>query len=153
MAMAWPAFRKDAGRCARIEGMQTRVHASRTPTILYVDCSLHSGIVRRRLDGLRCYAAVRKWRVETLEHKDCTPAALREAPLAHVPVGVGPALLGPLLTAFMGRIGPSVADGSTVTRVTPAWSAFCMVVVCMVSEKVWNCVGFHYTSRPSLVYG
>ena len=50
-----------------------------SPTILYVDCSLHSGIDRRRLDGLRRYAAARKWRVETLEHKDCSPAALREA--------------------------------------------------------------------------
>jgi AraC-like DNA-binding protein len=57
------------------------------PTILYVDCSLHSGIDRRRLDGLRRYAAARKWRVETLEHKDCTPAALREALARLRPIG------------------------------------------------------------------
>ena len=57
------------------------------PTILYVDCSLHSGIDRRRLDGLRRYAASRKWRVETLEHKDCTPEALREALARLHPVG------------------------------------------------------------------
>ena len=67
--------------------MQTRVHARQPPTILYVDCSLHSGIDRRRLDGLRRYAAVRKWRVETLEHKDCTPAALREALARLRPIG------------------------------------------------------------------
>ena len=57
------------------------------PTILYVDCSLHSGIDRRRLDGLRRYAAARKWHVETLEHKDCTPAALREALVRLRPIG------------------------------------------------------------------
>ena len=57
------------------------------PTILYVDCSLHSGIDRRRLDGLRRYAAARKWRVETLEHRDCTPAALREALARLRPIG------------------------------------------------------------------
>ncbi len=58
-----------------------------TPTILYVDCSLHSGIDRRRLDGLRRYAAARNWRVETLEHRDCTPAALREALARWRPIG------------------------------------------------------------------
>ena len=58
-----------------------------SPTILYVDCSLHSGIDRRRLDGLRRYAAARKWRVETLEHRDCTPAALREALARLRPIG------------------------------------------------------------------
>ena len=57
------------------------------PTILYVDCSLHSGIDRRRLDGLRRYAAARHWRVETLEHRDCTPAALREALARLRPIG------------------------------------------------------------------
>ena len=57
------------------------------PTILYVDCSLHSGIDRRRLDGLRRYAAARNWRVETLEHRDCTPAALREALARLRPIG------------------------------------------------------------------
>ena len=36
---------------------------------------------------MRRYAAVRKWRVETLEHKDCTPAALREALARLRPIG------------------------------------------------------------------
>jgi LacI family transcriptional regulator len=57
------------------------------PTILYVDCSLHSGIDRRRLNGLRRYADARKWRVETLEHKDCTSAALRDALERLNPIG------------------------------------------------------------------
>ena len=57
------------------------------PTILYVDCSLHSGIDRRRLDGLRRYAAARKWRVETLEHGACSPAALRETLARLRPIG------------------------------------------------------------------
>ena len=61
--------------------------AAHQPTILYVDCSLHSGIDRRRLDGLRRYAASRHWRVETLEHKDCTPATLREALANLRPIG------------------------------------------------------------------
>ena len=56
-------------------------------TILYVDCSLDSGIDRRRLDGLRRYAATRKWRVETLEHRDCSPAALRETLARLRPIG------------------------------------------------------------------
>ena len=58
-----------------------------TPTILYVDCNFVSGIDRKRLDGLRRYAAARKWRVETLEHKDCSPAALREALAKYRPIG------------------------------------------------------------------
>ncbi len=57
------------------------------PTILYVDYSRHLGIDRRRLDGLRRYAATRKWRVETLEHRDCSPAALREALWRLRPIG------------------------------------------------------------------
>ena len=57
------------------------------PTILYVDCHLYSGIDRRRLDGLRRYVVARKWRVETLEHKDCSPAALREALARLRPIG------------------------------------------------------------------
>ena len=67
--------------------MQTCFHASQTPTILYVDCNLRSGIDRRRLDGVRRYAATRKWRVETLEHRDCSPAALREALARLRPIG------------------------------------------------------------------
>ncbi|MBR3086641.1 MAG: substrate-binding domain-containing protein [Kiritimatiellae bacterium] len=57
------------------------------PTIIYADCSLRSGIDRRRLGGLRRYAAARKWRVETLEHGDCSPAALREALARLHPIG------------------------------------------------------------------
>ena len=62
-------------------------HGSRMPAILYVDCNFVSGIDRKRLDGLRRYAAARKWRVETLEHKDCSPAALREALARYKPIG------------------------------------------------------------------
>ena len=57
------------------------------PTILYVDFSPQSGIDRRRLAGLRRYAATRKWSVETLEHKDCSPAALLEALERLRPIG------------------------------------------------------------------
>lgn len=39
------------------------------------------------MDGLRRYAAARKWRVETLEHKDCSPAALRMALAKYRPIG------------------------------------------------------------------
>ena len=60
---------------------------TQVPTILYVDCSLQAGIDRRRLDGLCRYAAARKWRVETLEHRDCTPAALRDAFARVRPIG------------------------------------------------------------------
>jgi len=67
--------------------MQNRVHASRTPTILYVDCEPMSSIGRVRLAGLRRYAAARKWRVEALEHKDCTPAKLRKALAQLRPIG------------------------------------------------------------------
>ena len=56
-------------------------------TILYVDCSPNSGIDRRRLDGMRRYAATRKWRVETLEHRNCSPVALREALAQLRPIG------------------------------------------------------------------
>ena len=59
----------------------------RAPAILYVDFSPNSGIDRRRLDGLRRYAATRKWNVETLEHGDCTPAVLREALARLRPIG------------------------------------------------------------------
>ena len=63
------------------------LETGRMPVILYVDCSFVSGIDMRRLDGLRRYAAARKWRVETLEHKDCSPAALREALARLRPIG------------------------------------------------------------------
>lgn len=42
---------------------------------------------RRRLDGFRRYAVSRKWRVETLEHRDCSPSSRREALSRLHPVG------------------------------------------------------------------
>ena len=57
------------------------------PTLLYVDCRPDDGIEGRRLAGMRRYAAGRGWRVETLEHKDCSPTALREALDRLRPVG------------------------------------------------------------------
>ena len=57
------------------------------PTLLYVDFSPQSGIDRRRLAGLRRYAATRKWSVETLEHRDCSPKALRNALARFHPIG------------------------------------------------------------------
>ena len=64
-----------------------RQESGHAPTILYVDCNFVSGIDRKRMDGLRRYAAARKWRVETLEHRDCSPAALREALAKYRPIG------------------------------------------------------------------
>jgi AraC-like DNA-binding protein len=57
------------------------------PTILYVDCQPRIERERRRLEGMRRYAAGRGWRVETLDHTDCTPAALKEALERLRPVG------------------------------------------------------------------
>ncbi len=57
------------------------------PTILYVDCRPDNGIERRRLEGMRRYAAARGWRVETLEFGPATPAALKEALERLRPVG------------------------------------------------------------------
>ena len=57
------------------------------PTILYVDYSPNLDCDRRRLDGLRRYAAARKWSVATLNHADCTPATLREALARIRPIG------------------------------------------------------------------
>ena len=48
-------------------------------TILYVDYSPDLDSDRRRLDGMRRYAASRGWHVETLDHGVCSPAALRDA--------------------------------------------------------------------------
>ena len=59
----------------------------RLPTILYVDYSPDQDCDRRRLCGLRRYAAAHKWDVETLEHRDCSPAALREALARFRPIG------------------------------------------------------------------
>ena len=75
------------------------------PILLYVDYSPDLDSDRRRRAGLRRYADARKWRVETLEHKDCSPAALREALARLRPIGcaaecwcpettAGPALFG-----------------------------------------------------------
>ena len=59
----------------------------RLPTILYADYSPDQDCDRRRLCGLRRYAAAHKWDVETLEHRDCSPAALREALARFRPIG------------------------------------------------------------------
>ena len=61
--------------------------SSQQPTILYVDYSHGVDSDRRRLDGMRRYAAARDWRVETLNHADCSPAALREAIARIRPIG------------------------------------------------------------------
>lgn len=42
-------------------------------TILYVDCTPESGMGRVRLAGIRRYAAAHGWRVEQLEHENCSP--------------------------------------------------------------------------------
>jgi len=57
------------------------------PTILYVDCRPDNGVERRRLEGMRRYAAGRGWRVEMLDHRECSPAALREASKRLHPIG------------------------------------------------------------------
>lgn len=57
------------------------------PAILYVDFSPGLDSNRRRLDGMRRYAAARGWRVETLDHADCSPAALRNALAKLRPIG------------------------------------------------------------------
>ena len=57
------------------------------PTILYVDCIPSGGMGRLLLAGVRRYAAARKWRVETLEHAVCTPAALHDAIARFRPIG------------------------------------------------------------------
>lgn len=110
------------------EGMQTRVHASQTPTILYVDCSLNSGIDRRRLDGLRRYAAVRKWRVATLEHGVCSPSALREAFARLRPIGCAVECWSPETTLppfLFGRV-PAVYFSRQEGR---GWQGACSVEV------------------------
>ena len=56
-------------------------------TILYVDCVPESGMGRVRLAGVRRYAAARGWRVETLEHGNCSPKTLAEALARLRPVG------------------------------------------------------------------
>jgi len=57
------------------------------PAVLYVDCVPSSNMVRVRLAGIRRYAEARNWRVETLKHDVCTPAALREALARLRPIG------------------------------------------------------------------
>ena len=86
----------------------------RAPTILYVDCRLGHGIEGKRLEGLRRYAATRKWRVATLEHKFCSSAALRNALARLRPVGCAaecwsqettpsPALFGKIPVVYFSR--------------------------------------------------
>ncbi len=67
--------------------MTTPAKTASTPAILYVDYSPNLDSDRRRLDGMRRYASARKWAVETLNHADCTPAALREALAKIRPIG------------------------------------------------------------------
>ena len=43
--------------------MQTRVHASRTPTILYVGVPDASLVHERKFSGIRRYASMREWEV------------------------------------------------------------------------------------------
>ena len=77
------------------------------PTILYVDYSPGVDSDRRRLDGIRRYAATRDWRVETLNHADCSPAALREALARIRPIGCAAECWCPdtaLRPALFGRV-------------------------------------------------
>ncbi len=67
--------------------MTSPAKAAATPTILYVDYSPNLDSDRRRLDGLRRYAAARKWTVETLNHADCSPTTLRDALARIRPIG------------------------------------------------------------------
>ena len=67
--------------------MTSPAKAASTPTILYVDYSPNLDSDRRRLDGMRRYAAARKWTVETLNHADCALPALREALSRIRPIG------------------------------------------------------------------
>lgn len=108
--------------------MQTRVHASRTPTILYVDYLHKDGINRRRLDGLRRYAATHKWRVATLEHGVCSPSALREAFARLRPIGCAVECWSPETTLppfLFGRV-PAVYFSRQEGR---GWQGACSVEV------------------------
>ena len=108
--------------------MQTRVHASRTPTILYVDYLHKDGINRRRLDGLRRYAATHKWRVATLKHGVCSPSALREAFARLRPIGCAVECWSPETTLppfLFGRV-PAVYFSRQEGR---GWQGACSVEV------------------------
>ncbi len=67
--------------------MTSKAKPAALPTILYVDYSPDLDSDRRRLDGMRRYASARKWAVETLDHADCSPDALREALAKIRPIG------------------------------------------------------------------
>lgn len=84
------------------------------PTILYVDCRLDGGIERRRLAGMRRYAAARGWRVETLVLGTVTADTLKEALDRLRPVGCAvecwcpdtalqPAAFGNVPVVYFGR--------------------------------------------------
>ena len=76
-------------------------------SILYVDYSPDVDSDRRRLDGMRRYADARDWRVETLNHADCSPAALREALTQIRPIGCAAECWCPntaLRPALFGRV-------------------------------------------------
>ena len=76
------------------------------PTILYVDCTPDVGIDGMRLAGLRRYASARKWCVETLEHKVCSPEALRDALARLRPIGCAAECVTPqsMPPALFGRV-------------------------------------------------
>ena len=81
--------------------------SGRTPVILYVDCRPTDWIEGLRLAGLRRYAAARKWSVETLEHRNCSPAALRETLMRLRPIGCAAECWCPetaLKPAIFGRV-------------------------------------------------
>ena len=94
--------------------MQTRAYASLTPTVLYVDYRSDDGINQKRLEGVRRYAATRKWRVATLAHETCSPEAMRKSFQWLRPVGcvaecwnqktaLPPALFGQVPVVYFGR--------------------------------------------------
>ena len=79
----------------------------RTSVILYADYSPELESDRLRLAGLRRYATARKWRVETLEHQNCSPTALREALARLRPIGCAAECWRPrtaLKPALFGRV-------------------------------------------------
>ena len=87
--------------------MTSPAKTAAVPTILYVDYSPDLDCDRRRLDGLRRYAAARKWSVATLNHADCTPAALREALARIRPIGCAAECWSPetaLRPSLFGRV-------------------------------------------------
>lgn len=129
------------------------------PTILYVDCILHLGIDRKRLDGLRRYAATRKWRVETLEHRDCSPAALRMALAKYRPIGCAaecrhadtllrPALFGKVPVVYFDPPGrPAWRDVCAVTCDEAAVAKMAFEELSSTNPPAYAAVSFSKTER------